>query len=398
MRNRAFSRAWLMSFLGGSLVACGSGPVTSMPDGGGNTDPVLYDDLAPTCAMSCAAGTIATACTCTPVTFGAGHDTTRTSCASITGGRARTPERDYCLDGASGTAPDLSCMMTPPAHAMSYASCSDPGARCVTLYGLVDIFANGGDSNNITVEVFREGPSGALGEMVGSYVSTTGMESGATASCAEEEIEVDSSGTPTNETRRLGFYHIENVPTETPLIVRTRGEGGLWSPLVTYNFRILNAEVAPIRSAFSACISGAPTGDGFFYRARVLSHDDYGTIPLTAGLASGIAPGHGAIAGEVHDCGDVRVSLAQVGISPAPRARVYFNDIADNPLPAVGQIQGTSLLGLYSGLDLPPGPVDVAAIGYVDGQTVSLGWYHAQIFADSVTAVTLRGIRASQVP
>ncbi len=356
------------------------------PDAG---DPVAYDGLAPTCAMSCAAGTIATACTCTPVTFGAGHDTTRTSCAAITGGRARTPERDYCLDGASGTAPDLSCMMTPPVAGTS---------RDVTLYGMVDIFANGGDSNNITVEVFREGASGALGAMVGSYVSTTGTETGASASCTEDDIEVDSSGVPTGETRRLGFYHIENVPTETPLIVRTRADGGLWSPLVTYNFRILNAEVAPIRTAFSACIAGAPTGDGFFYRARVLSHDDYGTIPLTAGLASGIAPGHGAIAGEVHDCGDVRVSLAQVGISPAPRARAYFNDIADNPLPAVGQIQGTSLLGLYAGLDLPPGPVDVAAIGYVDGQTVSLGWYHAQIFADSVTAVTLRGIRASQVP
>jgi hypothetical protein len=64
----------------------------------------------------------------------------------------------------------------------------------------------------------------------------------------------------------------------------------------------------------------------------------------------------------------------------------------------MSRTQGTSLLGLYSGLDMAPGPVDVAAVGYVDGQTVSLGWYHAQIFADAVTVVSLRGIRATQVP
>ena len=359
------------------------------PDAGSG-DAVLYDDLAPTCSMTCNAGQVLTACVCTPQVYGAGFETVRTACSQIATGRPRTPARDYCVDGASGMPPDLSCMMTPPVHGTP---------QMVTLFGVVDVFANGGDSNNITVEVFQEGAGGALGAMVGSYTSTVGMESGATAGCSETEQLVNSDGTiRTGETRQLGFFHIEMVPTETPLILRTQGDAGLWSPLYTYNFQILNSEVRPLPSAITACIAGAPTGMGFDYRMRVLSRADYQSIPLTAGLASGIRSGHGALAGEVHDCADVRLEWAQVGMTGNPMSRVYFNDIADNPLPAVGRTQCTSLLGLYSGLDIVPGPVDVAAIGYVGGQTVSLGWYHAQVFADAVTVVSLRGIRATQVP
>lgn len=371
------------------MAGCGGGP-GAMSDGG-TSDPVLYDDLAPTCTAGCRPGETNTACVCTPLPYGAMYTTVRTACSQIATGRARSPARDYCIDGASGTAPDISCMMTPPTRGTPI-----PGG--VTLWGVVDVFANGGDSNNITVEVYQEGAGGILGAMVGSYTSITTMESGATGDCTEPEILVDSSGMPTGEMRRLGFYHIEGVPTETPLIVRTQADPGLWSPLYTYNFQILNADVAALPATTTACIAGAPTGMGFEYRMRVLSHNDYVSIPLTAGLAAGIRPGHGAIAGEVHDCADVRLQWAQVGVTGSPGAKVYFNDIADNPLPDMSRTQGTSLLSLYSGLDMVPGPVDVAAVGFVGGQTVSLGWYHAQIYADAVTVVSLRGIRATQVP
>lgn len=375
--------------IAGALTGCGNGPSTMTMDDGGSTDLVAYDDLAPTCSMSCNAGQVVTACVCTPLPFGASFTTVRTACSQIATGRTRTPARDYCVDGATDMAPDISCMMTPPTRGTPME---------VTLWGVVDIFANGGSSDGITVEVFEEGAGGALGTLVGSYTSTTNMESGATGDCSEDEILVDSSGVPTGEHRRLGFFHIEHVMTETPYIIRTQGDAGLWSPLYTYNFQILNTEVAPLPATTTACIAGAPTGMGYEYRMRVLSRNDYRSIPLTAGLASGIRAGHGALAGEVHDCADVRLEWAQVGMTGTPMSKVYFNDIADNPLPDVGRTQGTSLLGLYAGLDIAPGPVDVAAVGYVDGQTVSLGWYHAQVFADAVTVVTLRGIRGTQVP
>jgi hypothetical protein len=372
------------------VAGCGNGPA-SMGDAG--LAGVLYD-RPPTdgCgAITCNAGQVTTGpnCVCTPLPFGAMYTTVRTACSQIATGRPRTPARDYCVDGASGMAPDLSCMMTPLTRGTP---------QMVTLWGVVDIFANGGNSDGITVEVFQEGAGGALGAMVGSYTSTTNTEAGATAHCDEDEILVDSSGVATGESRRLGFFHIENVPTETPLIVRTMGDSGLWSPLYTYNFQILNSEIAPLPATTTACIAGAPTGMGFEYRMRVLSRNDYVSIPLTAGLASGIRSGHGALAGEIHDCADVRLEWAQVGMTGNPMSKVYFNDIADNPLPDSSRTQGTSLLGLYSGLDIAPGPVDVSAVGYVGGQTVSLGYYHAQVFADAVTVVSLRGLRATQVP
>jgi hypothetical protein len=370
-----------------AMVGCG-GPVTMAGDSGSGGDPVLYDDLAPTCTMSCPGGQVLTGCVCVPQVFGAGFETVRTACSQISTGRSRTPARDYCSSGAASMPPDLSCMMTPPTRG---AVMSSPG---VTLYGVVDVFANGGDSSNIVVEVYQEGANGALGALVGMSTSSV---TGASAPCSETEVLVDAGGMTTGEMRQLGFFSIDNVPTETPLIILTHGDTGLWSPLYTYNFQILDSEITPLSAATTACIASAPTGMGFEYRMRVLSRADYQSIPLTAGLASGIRAGHGAIAGEVHDCADVRVEWAQVGITGNPQSRVYFNDIADNPLPAVGRTQGTSLLGLYAGLDIAPGPVDVSAIGYVGGQTVSLGWYHAQVFADAVTVVSLRGIRATQV-
>jgi hypothetical protein len=367
------------------LVGCGgSGGTTDAGSGGdgGSTDPVLYDDEAPTaCSVtSCPAGTVLTACVCTPVPFGPGFETVRTACSQITGGVARTPERDYCIEGAAGTPPDISCMITPRTRGTS---------QMVTVYGVVDVFGNGPDANAINLTFYEEGPDGALGAMVGSTTSSTASP------CVEEEIEVDSSGVATGESRSLGFYSI-TLPSEVPLILQTSGDPGLWSSLYTYNFVILNDEVTTGAPPAGAC-SMETTGSWQQYRARVLARADYQSIPLTAGLAGGVRAGNGAIAGEIHDCGDVRLEFATVGVTGMPLAKVYFNDIADNPLPSVARTQGTSLLGLYAGLDIAPGPVDVAAIGYVDGQSVSLGWYRARIFPDAVTAVTLRGVRAHQI-
>ena len=378
---------WLVS-VALVMAGCGGGPVTMTPDASAGM--IRYDTMSvrPTACsnpMSCQAGYTPIDCVCVPLPYGMDYTTVRTACSQISSGRSRTPARDYCSAGAANMPPDLGCMMTPPTRGTP---------TTVTMYGVVDIFANGGDSTAITVDVFQEGANGALGAMVGSATSSTAaMATG----CVEQEIVYGTDGRPTTQPpRQLGFFVIPGLQTETPYIVRTQGDPGLWSPLYTYNFAILNSDVAPIPAAYTAC-TGAPTGMGYFYRARVLSRNDYGAIPLTAGLASGIRSGHGALAGEVHDCADVRLEWAQVGMSGMPAQRTYFNDIADNPLPESSRTQGTSLLGLYAGLDIAPGPVDMAAIGLVGGQTVSLGWYHAQVFAESVTVVSLRGVRSWQV-
>jgi hypothetical protein len=369
------------------LAACGSPstPDAGEPDAGG--DLIEGDDDAPQPSecpeLRCPGGTLLHACVCVPVPRSdPAFATVRTSCAQISApGITRTPAVDFCVEGPADQPPDLACFTT--------GRRTPRASRMVTVYGVVDVFGNGGDADAITVEIRREGADGALGDVVGSATSSIRDP------CAETEVEIEN-GEPTGETRRLGFYAIANVPSETPLVVVTRGDPGLWKPLYTYNFVILDEDIESGAPPAGACAT-TPTGDRYRYRARVLSVSDYRTIPLTAGIAGGIPVGRGAVAGEVHDCGNVRLEFAMVGVRPAPDAFVYFTDDADNPLPDVSRTEGTSLLGLYAGLNLAPGAVDVSAVGRVGGRIVSLGWYRAQIFADSVTAVTLRGLRPHQV-
>lgn len=354
------------------------------PDGG--TIEILGGDDAPVAAdcpeVRCFSGQVFHACACvTPPRDAAA--TVRTTCGEIaTAGVTRTPESDFCSDGPADQAPDLGCFGAGRRAPLTRE-------RPVTVYGVVDVFANGADSDAITVEIYREGADGQLGAMVGTATASIASP------CVETEIEIEN-GEPTGESRQLGYYTIPEVPSEVPLIIVTRGDVGLWKPLYTYNIVVLDEEIETGAPAAGAC-ADTPTAERFEYRARVLSVADYRTIPRTTGLSGGIPAGHGAIAGEVHDCTNTRLELAQVGLRPTAEALTYFTNDADNPVPDVNRDNdGTSLLGLYAGLDLLPGPIDVSAVGRVDGELVSLGWYRARIFADSVTSVSLRGLRPHQ--
>ncbi|MEM9189788.1 MAG: hypothetical protein AAGF12_11465 [Myxococcota bacterium] len=386
----------LFLLLIGTLVACGddsgsTSPDATAPDAGGDSGPtdnqVAYDDFyAETCAgnASCGDNQVLTACVC-PRRPLESAETNRVGCAELPmdGDIPRTPEDDFCDPTGSNGAPNLNCMM-PGMYTTTGTS------QTVTLYGVVDVFGNGGNADNILVEVYREGTDGALGELLGMATATVASP------CSEEEAEIEDD--MVIGTRQLGFYSIANIPTETPLIVKTSGDLDFWRDLYSYNIQMLNSEVESEAPAPGAC-ADIPTGIRAEYRARVLSKSDYNSIPLTAGLPSGIPNGAGAVAGEVHDCDDIRLELAQVAVNPLGRQLTYFNENPSNPLPDTSRAsQGTSILGLYSALDLEPGPTDVAAVGYVGAQSVSLGWYRIQVFPNSVSAVTLRGIRSQQAP
>ncbi|MCS6797065.1 MAG: hypothetical protein NZ898_00810 [Myxococcota bacterium] len=380
MRRRADLLAGFVVLLG--LVGCGGGDDPGVSDGGNGVDEVRYDETyGRSCTLSCSRGQVATACTC-PTRPAEGLETNRVGCSALPTemGRPRTFDDDFCDESADGAAPDLRCFMPG-----MYRPLGTP--RMVTLYGVVDVFGNGGDADGIRVEVYREGPDGQLGELVGSAVASTA------SACKETEDEIDDDMVV--GTRDLGFYQISDVPSETPLIIKTSGDAAFWRELYTYNVQFLEEQLETTRPPCPE-LSGA--GPFVEYRARTLSRSDYTSIPLTAGLPGGVPAGQGAVAGEVHDCGDVRLEYAQVATSPAPLTLVYFNDNPSNPLPQMGRVEGTSLLGLYAALGVPPGPVDVAAVGRVGGELVSLGWYRAQVFGGAVTVVTFRGLRSQQHP
>ena len=129
---------------------------------------------------------------------------------------------------------------------------------------------------------------------------------------------------------------------------------------------------------------------------RAISTDDYVVLPQAA-IGGPIASGHGLVMGEVHDCGDVRLTGAVVGVDKPVKVVSYTTSNEAHPLPDIAS-NATSSLGIYMAIDLAAGPVRVAAGGRVGGVTQTLGFTLAQVIPDAVSLVTFHGLMPYQVP
>ena len=341
---------------------------------GGTTmsDAVRYDDpFSATCLgdLRCDLGSVETACVCVPPAE-ADVSAERVGCTELPteANRPRTFADDFCDEAGGGGAPDVSCFLP---DAVPTAGTPE----MVTLFGVVDVFGEGGNADDILVEVFREGVDGALGDAIGQATAVVDDP------CAETEDKIEDDEVVGE--RQLGYYAIENVPSETPLIIKTTGDVNRWRPLYAYNVRIANAEIERGTPGVMAC-SSTPTGARYRHVPRTLSAGDYNSIPLTAGAGT-ISASRGALAGEVRDCSQVRIRGAMVRTFPEAPTTTYFSNDPSNPLPDRARAKiGTSNLGLYAALDLAQGPIDIATVARVNGELISLGWYRAQVFAGSV--------------
>lgn len=291
---------------------------------------------------------------------------------------ARTTDtKDFAGDGS----PDLSCFE--PANYPEGGQ-----SKLVTMEGVVKIFSKGCSSHNVAIEVWtvkRTGgdDDGMPDQLIGSAVTT--QEDG------ESEVEENDN---CSDGRVVYKYSYPNVPMHTELLIKTfAAEGGSWATLYDYNQYISESD-----PDFDA------STETYHRNVRAVASDDYQTIPQAA-IGRTITPGNGALAGEIHDCGNVRLQNAVVDVNTARTSMVFFTPDEDAPLPDSDrtQIGSTGRLGLYSALDVAPGPVVVSSIGLLDngtpeGELVSLGYYNARIFPDAITSVTLRGLRPFQVP
>jgi hypothetical protein len=288
----------------------------------------------------------------------------------------------------SGTGPvDTSCF-----DAANVKPLGTP--KNVNMRGWVRIFANGPDSNNVKIEVFKEGPNGSLGDKVGEGASDGTLTTFADGAPAGTQIElITVQGQVDKVQRTLYPYEIKatttsGIPTETPLIVKTTSStaNAGWFPLYDYNIVARNDALV-----------GSGANVAYNYPVRALGNDDYVSI-LKAAYNRLPDAGQSAIAGEVHDCGDVRLQYATVGLAPTGSFPLfYLTDTEDNPLPQ-GSLKSTAGMGLYAVGALNPNTYTVAALGMIGGKTTSLGTYTVQTFPDSVTAISFRGLRPWQVP
>lgn len=294
----------------------------------------------------------------------------------------------YSLQACNVPTPKPDDELTRSANVREYAGTGAPNVACfapdnyapdsgepgtATVEGVVKIFSHGCESNGVVITMHPVNADGSPGAAIGAAVTTPedceadGVESDKDYSCAT------GSGKPWH-----CRYSYPGVPTGKELIIKTTGVG--WKDVYEYNVYVPNSEA----------------GGTFTKDVRALFADDYQLIAQTA-LGGPIAPGRGAIAGEVHDCDDVRLVDAVVGIDQNAKILTYFGADEDHPLPDTGS-QATSVLGLYAAIDVAPGPVTISAVGMVGGEPVVVGFHKAQVFANSVTSVTFRGLRPFQLP
>lgn len=390
-------RLWLVILLVGS--ACGGGGADRPDAGACPVQPLTYawpsEDDPQVCARP-------------PTT-----EVRRTQCGNV--------DEDCANDGVA--TPQLDCLAGPPVN-------PPPDPATVTLTGYADVFSSGPDSDGARIQVYEAAAlAGVTDFSQATPIATYDLKLDATtvaearacpqktdepeqlhgrcvqpettcAACprALDAVDFCWSGSCWPLQRWEVRYAIPNVPTNKFLVIRTIGLLGgspnpaheTWAPLVQYNVFLSTAERTCQSAEDENCMDmGAPP----VYRMNVnlLSRGDYQSIPQTMGLSAGITPGHGAVAGEVHDCSDVRLEFAQVGYSRLPLKIAYFNGNPVKTLPQLGRTEGTDAMGLYAGLDLTPGPLRVEAIGLVGGSVVSLGAFEAQIWPDAVTVIGING-------
>ncbi|MBW2529678.1 MAG: hypothetical protein JRI23_36215 [Deltaproteobacteria bacterium] len=265
--------------------------------------------------------------------------------------------------------PDLACL-----QAGAYPPPPDPGAsQLVTLTGKVDIFANGCESQDVTIAVHTVkrtdgGDEADLDQLVGQ--STQTASDCALAGVAEPGV----LGCGADDTRWECTFSYPSVPTETELVVVTSGSE--WTTVYEYGVFLRNAEVS----------GGQVARD-----LHVVAADDYATMAQAA-MGRTVTPGHGVVLGEVHDCGDVRLQNAVAEVDVPKFVTTYFNDDESAPLPTF-TAKTTSSLGLYAALDIVAGPVTAGAAGVLDEALLSLGQLRVRIHPDAVTWVTFAGPR-----
>lgn len=377
-------------FLGAFAVvasaSCSSGNSAPLADGGTGSSSGASCEGAPTLqksdfCKSCTLSDKASPNTCkAPRTINA--------CCAFVQAPTQDLVRGTNLVRNSSTDPtlNLGCLDAPPPQGTP---------KNVTIKGFVRVFSSGGDSAGVKVEIFKEGANGALGDLVGTAAVTTDTGKFFTTTDPKFFSTPPGGNDPQKPTYlkkcpdggcTFREFTYAGVPTETPLIVKTSDAAGgsTWASFYDYNVSFSNDQVK--------------AGDEVYYEPAAVAATDINTVASAAGGFT-VKQDKGLLAGEVHDCGDVRVSGAMVDTDVAHEGEMfYFGENEADPLPDKSRSsQGTSKLGTFGTLNLPTGtPMRVSAVGKVNGQTVLLGTYTVQTFPGAVTALSFRGRRPWQ--
>jgi hypothetical protein len=372
--------------------------------------------------------------------FALGCDTTKypdVTCTTLPGGTAciedptlaavRTPCGDvtqYC-DPTSSPAPNLTCLTSP--------SLSPPATPAtVTLTGFVHVFSSGPNSDKLTVQLFDAAtlqsgtdPAGVtpLASLATALDPTTqrACDTDGAKGCSiplangctlpvcndgldgrpDDQMYCRDNGAGGECSHRLRWearYTFDNVPTNKQLVIRVIGPTGIldnvWATTVAFNVSLATDDRPCANLSDTDCLDASRAT--YQLNVNALSRTDYFELPVGSGLPGGISPDFGAVAGELHDCDNIRVANVQLATTPPGDRFTYFNGNPIQTLPdSTRAAMGTDRLGLFASLNVKPGAVRVETLGETTagGALESFGTVDAFVYPNSVTIVNVNGGR-----
>lgn len=329
---------------------------------------------------------------------------------------------------ASTDKPQLDCIDKPITELVKGLS----GPASVTLWGRVDRFGGGDVTKDVEVAVFKLAdfhPEVCAGmadsdaqaacfvddKKVGAPIAKAISLDATTAtdlqvvsakksgeSCVKHlecpegyECRDLKNGNPKQCVLTHGIYAIENIPTNTQLVVRVRKNkaNADWHTSYLWDI-VLFSNRTDAKGAASQPAKYINT-DTYRVNPTIVGEGQWGLVTATIGL-SPISDGNGVIGGRVRDCGVAggrggwTLHNVKIGLSVAATGLAFFNDDEDNTVPDKNR-SATDVLGRYAAVDVPAGPNRVAVAGTFDGKLTPLGGLDVYVIPNSLTIVSLPG-------
>jgi len=189
-----------------------------------------------------------------------------------------------------------------------------------------------------------------------------------------------------------GAFEFTDVPTNTPLILKSYDDQGDFVTVFKYNL-ILWADLATQEGdgwVFDTRSSASDPRTGreislHPWRGYAISQATYNVILMAVGVTLG--DNEGAIAGTIRDCAYQEMEYVQCNTSTPPQVVTYFTN-AENPRPDHSR-DSSNVNGIYAAIGLEAGTHDLACLARnPDGAAVPLGRYSVKVFPHSITILS----------
>lgn len=307
------------------------------------------------------------------------------------------------------------------------------GPATVTIWGRVDRFGGGGVTTNVEIAVFKLADfhpeacakvedddaraacyhSDKVGKAIGVATSSDpGTAKGigldlaspmkADDGCEHHlecpggyECRSKQSNGPKYCVKTHGVYAIDNVPTNTRLVIRAHGNNAKdkWHDSYYWDIILFADHTDPKEPAKQP--SKYAGKDTYRTNPTIVGEGQWTLVPNTIGIQP-IDIGNGVIGGRIRDCGVTggrggwAIHNAKVGLGVLPKGLAFFNDNEDNTVP-VKTVSSTDTLGRFAAVDIAPGPNRVAAAAWIGDKAVALGGIDVFVIPDALMIVSLPG-------